>query len=53
MPLQYLTAVGALVIEALTIICALYLIWSLSKQGWGKVRVRLLLGMVASDLMLG
>ncbi|WWC68808.1 uncharacterized protein I206_102743 [Kwoniella pini CBS 10737] len=48
-----INATGASVISGLTLIAAAYLLWSLIKQGRGKLRVRLLLGMVISDLMLG
>ncbi|WRT65521.1 uncharacterized protein IL334_002466 [Kwoniella shivajii] len=48
-----INATGGSVISGLTIIAALYLLISLVKQGRGKLRVRLLLGMVVSDLILG
>ncbi|WVQ94498.1 hypothetical protein IAU59_001577 [Kwoniella sp. CBS 9459] len=46
-------ATGASVISGLTLIAASYLFYSLVKQGRGKLRVRLLLGMVVSDLAIG
>ncbi|WVF66890.1 hypothetical protein IAT40_001633 [Kwoniella sp. CBS 6097] len=46
-------ATGASVISGLTLIAASYLFVSLLRQGRGKLRVRLLLGMVVSDLVIG
>ena len=48
-----INAIGGLVISALTLIAAVYLWLSLWRQGRGKLRVRLLLGMVISDVLLG
>ncbi|EIW66507.1 hypothetical protein TREMEDRAFT_34775 [Tremella mesenterica DSM 1558] len=50
---QRLTVIGDVVISSLTIIGASYLLLSLFKKGTGKLRVRLLVGMVVSDLSLG
>jgi hypothetical protein len=47
------TAIGAAVISGSTLVSSLYLLWSLLRKGRGKLRVRLLLGMVISDLILG
>lgn len=47
------SAIGAMVIESLTILGSLYLLFPLSKQGMTKLRVRLLFGMVLSDFLLG
>jgi hypothetical protein len=47
------SSIGAMVIECLTILASLYLLRPLSKQGLTKLRVRLLFGMVISDLSLG
>ena len=47
------TAVGDTVISGLTVVGSLYLMWSLAKKGTGKLRVRLLVGMVMSDFFLG
>ena len=49
----YINAVGGTVISALTLAAASYLLFSLWRQGTGKLRVRLLIGMVVSDLLLG
>lgn len=48
-----INAIGGTIISSSTIIAAAYLLWSLARQGRGKLRVRLLLGMVISDLILG
>ncbi|WWD08846.1 hypothetical protein V865_006960 [Kwoniella europaea PYCC6329] len=48
-----INATGASIISGLTLIAAAYLFFSLMKQGRGKLRVRLLIGMVVSDLILG
>ncbi|WWC87696.1 uncharacterized protein L201_002588 [Kwoniella dendrophila CBS 6074] len=48
-----INATGASIISGLTLIAASYLFISLIKQGRGKLRVRLLIGMVVSDLILG
>nr|XP_018264526.1 uncharacterized protein I303_02696 [Kwoniella dejecticola CBS 10117]OBR86684.1 hypothetical protein I303_02696 [Kwoniella dejecticola CBS 10117] len=48
-----INATGASVISGLTLVAAAYLFYSLLRQGRGKLRVRLLLGMVVSDMMLG
>jgi hypothetical protein len=47
------SSVGAIVIESLTILASLYLLKPLTQQGLSKLRVRLLIGMVVSDLALG
>nr|XP_031863082.1 uncharacterized protein CI109_001560 [Kwoniella shandongensis]KAA5530154.1 hypothetical protein CI109_001560 [Kwoniella shandongensis] len=46
-------ATGATVVSGLTILASAYLLVSLYLQGRGKLRVKLLLGMVISDLLLG
>ena len=51
--LAYINAVGSTVISAMTFISALWLVIQLVRQGRGKLRVRLLLGMMSSDLLLG
>ncbi|RSH94508.1 hypothetical protein EHS25_004311 [Saitozyma podzolica] len=48
-----INAIGGTILSASTIIAAAYLLLSLARQGRGKLRVRLLLGMVISDLVLG
>ncbi|WVR03983.1 hypothetical protein IAU60_000982 [Kwoniella sp. DSM 27419] len=48
-----INATGAAVISGLTLVAATYLFISLIRQGRGKLRVRLLIGMVLSDLILG
>jgi hypothetical protein len=48
-----INAYGSTVIAASTIVAASYLLITLFKQGRGKLRVRLLIGMVSSDLLLG
>ena len=49
----FINAVGGVIISALTLVAASYLLFSLWSQGRGKLRVRLLLGMVISDVLLG
>jgi len=49
----YINAIGGVTISALTLAAASYLLVSLWSQGRGKLRVRLLLGMVLSDVLLG
>ncbi|KAK4685663.1 hypothetical protein P7C73_g4483, partial [Tremellales sp. Uapishka_1] len=49
----YINAVGASVITASTVLASLYLMVELFRQGRGKLRVKLLMGMVFSDLMFG
>ncbi len=44
---------GALVIVCLTMLGAGYLGYALIKRGSGKLRVKILLGMVMSDALLG
>lgn len=48
-----INAIGVCVIASSTVISAAYLLGTLAKQGRGKLRVRMLLGMIASDLMIG
>ncbi|KAL7419679.1 hypothetical protein Q5752_005593 [Cryptotrichosporon argae] len=48
-----INAIGSVVISALTLVGAVYLLWTLWKQGKGKLRVRLLIGTVASDILVG
>ena len=48
-----INAIGAISLACATLIAGMYLLISIGKQGHGKLRVRLLLGMVASDLVLG
>lgn len=48
-----INAIGSIVISAITLTSALYLLVLLHRQGKGKLRVRLLVGMVVSDLLLG
>ncbi|WVW79957.1 hypothetical protein I302_101930 [Kwoniella bestiolae CBS 10118] len=48
-----INATGASIISGLTLLAASYLLVSLIKQGRGKLRVRLLIGMVVSDIILG
>lgn len=53
-PNQALTSsIGAIIIECLTVLGAVYLLFPLGRQGLVKLRVRLLIGMVVSDLALG
>lgn len=51
--LLFINTVGQTVISTLTIIGSSYLLYALMKQGRGKLRVRLLLGMILGDLLLG
>lgn len=51
--LLFINGVGQTVITALTIISATYLLFALWRQGRGKLRVRLLMGMIFGDLLLG
>lgn len=45
---------GALVIEILTILAGTFLLYTLIRRGGGgKVRLKLLIGMVTSDIALG
>ncbi|KAE8540778.1 hypothetical protein D1P53_003142 [Cryptococcus gattii VGV] len=53
LPYSLINATGSIVISAVTLISALYLFLMLYRQGKGKLRVRLLVGMVISDLLLG
>jgi hypothetical protein len=46
-------AIGATVISFVTLVAATYLLYSLIRQGRGKLRVRLLTGLVISDIALG
>ncbi len=48
-----INAIGSTVITATTIGASIYLFVVLVRQGRGKLRVRLLLGMVTSDFLLG
>ncbi|WOO79519.1 uncharacterized protein LOC62_02G003041 [Vanrija pseudolonga] len=48
-----ITTIGGLTISALTILSALYLLYSLVSHGRGKLRVRLLIGIVISDMSVG
>lgn len=48
-----ITTIGGLAISALTILSALYLLYSLISHGRGKLRVRLLIGIVVSDMSVG
>lgn len=48
-----INAIGSSVITSITIAASVYLFVVLSRQGRGKLRVRLLLGMVISDFLLG
>ncbi|KAL1409521.1 hypothetical protein Q8F55_003504 [Vanrija albida] len=48
-----ITTIGGLTIAALTIVCSLYLLFSLASHGRGKLRVRLLIGIIVSDLTVG
>lgn len=47
-----INAAGSTVISFLTLIASAYLLISLTLQGRGKLRVRLLLGLVTSDLVI-
>lgn len=47
------TSIGALVIEIFTTFSAAFLILPLLRQGVRRLRTKLLLGMVISDLALG
>jgi hypothetical protein len=49
----YINSVGQTIITSLTIIGSSYLLYALLRQGHGKLRVRLLLGMIFGDLLLG
>jgi hypothetical protein len=49
----FINSVGQTVITTLTIIGSSYLLFALLRQGRGKLRVRLLLGMIFGDLLLG
>jgi len=51
--LLFINIVGQTIITSLTIIGSSYLLYALMKQGHGKLRVRLLLGMIFGDLLLG
>jgi hypothetical protein len=51
--LLFINSVGQTVITTLTIIGSSYLLYALMRQGRGKLRVRLLLGMILGDLLLG
>jgi ABC-type enterochelin transport system permease subunit len=51
--LLFINGVGQTIITSLTIIGSTYLLYALMKQGHGKLRVRLLLGMIFGDLLLG
>ncbi|KIR31250.1 hypothetical protein I352_06344 [Cryptococcus deuterogattii MMRL2647] len=53
LPYSLINATGSIVISAVTLISALYLFIMLYRQEKGKLRVRLLVGMVISDLLLG
>lgn len=48
-----ISSIGAIVIEVLTIVSALYLFRPLHRQGVVKLRTKYLIGMVASDAALG
>ncbi|ODN80744.1 hypothetical protein L202_02901 [Cryptococcus amylolentus CBS 6039] len=48
-----INAWGGTVISATTLVSATYLLTLLWKQGTGKLRVRLLMGMIISDLAIG
>jgi len=48
-----INSIGQTVITTLTIIGSTYLLYALLRQGHGKLRVRLLLGMIFGDLLLG
>ncbi len=48
-----INSIGSSVIAGSTILAALYLLVSLVRQGRGKLRVRLLVGMVISDVLVG
>lgn len=48
-----INGIGQTVISSLTIIGSVYLLVALWRQGRGKLRVRLLLGMIFGDLLLG
>ncbi|WVQ73830.1 hypothetical protein IAR50_003411 [Cryptococcus sp. DSM 104548] len=48
-----INAWGGTVISAITLISASWLLFLLWKQGTGKLRVRLLMGMIISDLAIG
>lgn len=48
-----ISSIGAIVIEVLTVVSALYLFRPLHRQGIVKLRTKYLIGMVASDVALG
>ena len=48
-----INAVGSSAISGSTVIAGLYLFFCLIRQGTGKLRTRLLLGMVTSDVLIG
>ncbi|GHJ87881.1 hypothetical protein NliqN6_4283 [Naganishia liquefaciens] len=48
-----ISSIGAIVIEVLTVVSALYLLRPLYRQGVSKLRTKYLIGMVASDAALG
>lgn len=51
--LLFINGTGQTIISSLTMIGSLYLLVALFRQGRGKLRVRLLLGMIFGDLLLG
>lgn len=51
--LLFINGVGQTIITALTVLGSIYLLIALWTQGRGKLRVRLLLGMIFGDLLLG
>lgn len=48
-----INAIGATTLSVLTVVSAAYLLYRLLQQGRGKLRVRLLIGLVSSDIFLG
>jgi hypothetical protein len=48
-----INAYGSSIISGFTVVASVYLLTSLIRRGRGKIRVRLLVGMVVSDLLLG
>lgn len=46
------TAAGGVAISVVSLFCALYLMYSLWHNGRGKLRVRLLMGIVSSDIII-